>query len=50
MSTLGFALWIVGVIFVVGGLVAVLRYRVVVGALLIAAGLALGLAGTVILD
>jgi hypothetical protein len=36
-------LWIVAMILTVTGLVSVLRYRVVVGALLIVAGLALGL-------
>jgi hypothetical protein len=40
---IGVTLWLIALMFTVTGLVSVLRYRVFVGAVLILAGLALGL-------
>ncbi|MFC0624106.1 hypothetical protein [Kribbella deserti] len=50
MPTPGTALWIVGLALVAGGLIWVLRYRMIVGTLLMGVGLALGVVGSTYVD
>jgi hypothetical protein len=42
---IGVLVWIVGMAAVLGGLLATLRYRLVIGTVLIATGFAVGVAG-----